>query len=568
MNCRTRNELPKNSENFLLDILVSRGIQDPVKWLNPTEDVLNDPAKLRNIDKGAELLHSALQNNWKIFLQVDSDTDGYTSSAIIYNFIKKISPESNIAYRIHEGKQHGVIVDTVPADTQLIILPDSSSNQPEEHSILRKMGMEILVIDHHEYMADDEDEAIIINNQDGSYPNRTLAGAGVTLKFCEYYNRKYHNSSIEMEYDLAALGIVADMMDLRNMETKYIIDKGLKNIKNSGFLAMVEKNSFSLQNRMFLNPIDISFYIAPMINALVRVGTQDEKELLFRAFIEGEIPRQSTKRGAKPGDIESTAGQAARIAYNAKARQQKLRDKAMEQLEIKIHNDNLLDNKLLVVPIDEEEVDMNLTGLIAMQLSAKYHKPTLLLRPTSDGHFRGSARGDAKSAIPDLKSYLTDTEIFEYAEGHANAFGVSIKKRDLEEFINLSNEQLQDYDFGERFHIVDYIFEGSDNVAQCVLQLGENEAWGQGVEQPEIAVTRMRIGIDDVTLMKSDSMKFTVNGVTYTTFRNPKACSDFKQYQLMDVEIVGRPNVNEYYGRINPQVFINDYTIKDGINQF
>lgn len=77
------------------------------------------------------MLIQHLAQNDKIFIQVDSDVDGYTSAAILINYLYMIAPnvvQNNISYRMHEGKQHGIILDTIPEDVKLVIVPDAGSN--------------------------------------------------------------------------------------------------------------------------------------------------------------------------------------------------------------------------------------------------------------------------------------------------------------------------------------------------------------------------------------------------------------------------------------------------------
>ena len=183
MNYKLKHSLPHKDNNYLFSILKSRGIGDVETYLNPTINLLLDPQLLNNIERGAEELYSCLEANEEIFLQVDSDADGYTSAAILYNYIKRFEPKAKITIRFHEGKQHGVIPSTVPDNTSLVLLPDSGSNQFEEHRELAERGISVLVIDHH--LADHESEdAIIINNQlSPLYSNKSLCGAGVVYKF-------------------------------------------------------------------------------------------------------------------------------------------------------------------------------------------------------------------------------------------------------------------------------------------------------------------------------------------------------------------------------------------------
>lgn len=94
------------------------------------------------------------------------------------------------------------------------------------------------------------------------------------------------------------MAIIGDMMDLNELETRYIVEQGLANVKNLFLIYLIEKQSYSLGEGP-LTPTKISFYIVPLVNALIRVGTDQEKEIMFEAFINGEKMVPSTKRGAK-----------------------------------------------------------------------------------------------------------------------------------------------------------------------------------------------------------------------------------------------------------------------------
>ena len=118
-----------------------------------------------------------VENCSNIFIQVDSDTDGYCSAAIMYLYLKKLNPALSIEWRIHEGKQHGVIVEVVPEDTNLVIIPDAGSNQYEEHKQLRDKGMDIVVLDHHIAEKDSEDAMVVNNQLSSNFEDKDLSGA-------------------------------------------------------------------------------------------------------------------------------------------------------------------------------------------------------------------------------------------------------------------------------------------------------------------------------------------------------------------------------------------------------
>ena len=212
---------------------------------------------------------------------------------------------------------------------------------------------------------------------------------------------------------------IADMMDLRDFETKHLINKGLAHIRNPYFRGMVDKQSFQLKDG--LTPFGIAFYIAPQVKATLRVGTQEEKLILFESMLDfkayDEIP--STKRGAK-GQMETRVEQACRNSTNIKNRQNKARDASLETIERLIAEQKLLDNKILVVKLDGYTVDKNLTGLVANQLMAKYQRPVLILNKVVNDKtisWEGSGRGYDKSKFDNLREFLNDSGLVMYAEG-------------------------------------------------------------------------------------------------------------------------------------------------------
>ena len=99
------------------------------------------------------MLINHISQGHKILIQIDSDCDGYTSAATLINYLNCLFPgyvQNNVYYRIHNGKEHGIILNTIPDDVKLVIAPDSSSNDYEEHKNLHEHGVDVLVIDHHE----------------------------------------------------------------------------------------------------------------------------------------------------------------------------------------------------------------------------------------------------------------------------------------------------------------------------------------------------------------------------------------------------------------------------------
>lgn len=514
------------------------------------------------------MLIKHINANHKIMIQIDSDCDGFTSASHLINYLYCLFPgfvQNNICYRIHTGKQHGIILETIPKDVKLVIAPDSSSNDYKIHEELHKRGVDVLVIDHHE--ADKKSEyACVINNQLSPYPTKSLSGVGMVYKFCSYIDGILGVNYADQFLDLVALGMVADMMDLRDFETKHLINKGLKQIRNPYFKGMVEKNSYSLGGT--LTPIGVAFYIAPYVNATIRMGTQDEKLMLFESMLDFKgyelIP--STKRGCK-GQQETRVEQACRNCTNIKNRQTKARDASLEVIERIIKENNLLDNKILTIKLDSSyTVDKNLTGLIANQLMAKYQRPVLLLNQTSDG-WEGSGRGYDKSKFENLREFLKESELVMYADGHANALGVGISDDNFNQFITYSNQALADFDFSPSYK-VDFIFDGSNFHGKDITDIANLKSlWGQGVEEPYVVIENLKVTADKIKLMSPDknpTLRINLpNGTSLIKFKSSKEEFESLNSELgyVTINVVGRCDCNVWNGIVNPQIIIEDYEI-------
>ena len=115
--------------------------------------------------------------------------------------------------------------------------------------------------------------------------------------------------------------------------------------------------------------------------------------------------------------METVAEQVTRNCVNARSRQNREKDKAIELLDIQISNNCLDENKILILNADGLSVSNNLTGLIAMGIAAKYKKPTMLGRISPDGYLKGSIRGREESELKDFKRFLKDSNHMDFVEG-------------------------------------------------------------------------------------------------------------------------------------------------------
>ena len=571
-------------------VLTNRGIplNEIHHYLNTTDKDINDYKLFgeERLKHAAAALVACISQDKEALIVVDCDCDGYTSSAIFINYLYELFPSwtmQNLRHFMHTGKTHGLsdVMDYIDQHNfSLVILPDSSSNDYEYHKYLKNKGIDIIILDHHEaeYASPD---AVVINNQLSEYPNKDLSGAGVTWQFCRYLDSILNRNIADSLIDLVALGNCGDMMSLQSIETKHLITKGFKteNLENPFIYGMFTKNSYSLGSH--ITPMGAAFYIVPFINAIVRSGTLEEMELVFNAMIKYSafVKIPSNKRGHKPGDMETILDQALRTVTNVKNRQTRAQDACMELLEKKIQVNNMMEHKVLLFLMEPGQIEPNIAGLVANKIMAKYQRPTCILTkcevPIMDmvpkdkatvTYYRGRARGYERSGITNFKDICENTGLCEYAQGHQNAFGLSIPALNIQEFIRCTDIRLEDMQ-SEPVYYVDYIFKGVDVDSEKILDIAFLEdLWGQNMEESLICIEDLKVTKDNLTLMSPDkkpTLKITLpNRLALIKFNSSQEeYEELLTTGYIKMNVVGKCNANEWNGNVTPQLLIEDYEI-------
>lgn len=567
------------SENYLENYLRDLGIRKVNSFLNMPSPIDEEPAiLLDNIDLLCEGLKEAFENEKKFFLQVDADADGITSSAIFYNYFKALYPDADIEYRVHEGKEHGIILSTVSEEADIIIIPDAGSNQKEEIQHLITRGQKVYVMDHHhaEELGFDPNEAIIVNNQlSKSFKNKDLSGAGVVYKVIQYFSKMYSDGEDYKNYtDLAALGIISDMMNTKNLDNNFIIFHGLKHIKNPMLKALLEKQSYSVSDSKNPNKIDIAFYITPLINGVIREGTYEENEMLFEGFItmgKEKVMFDNTFRGKTKQ--ENYYERVARLSSNIRQKQNNKKLKAMKFLDEKIEKSDYKDHGILVAITSKEDeipVPKTMTGLVAMELLKKHKKPVLVLRPKTidkEQYLFGSGRAKGTVGFDSFRNALRELPYIELAEGHDMAFGFGIREDNLPKMLEDITENLKDIDFGSDIIEVDYVFDNANLNKTMLKEFAEAiDLFGNGIPQPKFAFKIMMNAEDfKVVGKKSDTIIFSHKGVDFIKFRSAEMAEHIENHLsgLVEVELIGRAQINEFMGRRKVQIVADKMKIKN-----
>ena len=568
----------KKSDNTLKQVLYNRGIKNVNTYLNLDESVVNDYSLLENIEESVDLFDKHYLARNCIGIIPDSDVDGQCSSAELYLYIKRMNKDYPIKIIYHtRPKAHGLSDVEIPDDVKLLIVADAGTNDSKECKELKDKGIDVLILDHHE-REEDNPYALIVNNQcSKDYPNKQLCGGGIVYRWLQALDDYYWNEFADDYLDLVAFSNISDVMDLREFETRYLVDCGLLNIKNKFLKALIKAQDYSMNGK--INVHNVQWYLTPVVNAILRIGSQEEKELLFRAFIEQDEFFEYKKRATKdkPAETiqESIYDRAARLCKNAKSRQDKQKEKSVEQIA-EIAQSIPFDDK--VVMIDTSDIlDTGLTGVVAIKIAEMFNKPCILLnkfldKKTGKITYGGSARNVNHSPIESFKDIVNSTNVFNFGKGHANAFGVNLDLDKKDEAINVMNNILRDVEYDSTYR-VDFILDIEDVSIKLITELARFEdIVCQGIEEPMLAVENISLTKDcfEIFGKNEDTISFTIDEIKYIQFKckegNPLydwIQNAWDENDSVTFNIVGKPSINEYNGVRTPQIIIEDVVVID-----
>ncbi len=559
-------------------LLYTRGLEtreDMQLFLEPNSSAEIDYHQLDNIELAARRLLKALVRQEEVYVQVDSDCDGYTSAAALLNYMHDIAPvtvERKWTYGLHRAKLHGIDRSNIGENTALVVAPDSSSNEQTIHQELNAEGIDVVVLDHHEADNTAGDPAIIVNNQLCGYPNKFLSGVGIVYKVLQCIDDLRHEPGNADNYlDLVALGLTGDMMDMKSLETRFYITEGFEWVKNPFFKYLADKNEYSMKG--VFTPHSVAWYIVPFINAVTRVGNNADKLLVFESMLSwkaGELV-PSDKRGARPGTEELRVVKAVRHASNIKSHQDTDKKNLLAAMEEKIAKYNLLEDPVLIIQnkgVEDDDPVRGITGLVANSLMAKYGKPTLILNEIVDPKtgkitWSGSGRGFATTDINNWRDYIVSTGTAIFAEGHPFAFGVAFTSDGLEWFKNTVKSKWGSTPFVMSYD-VDYIWTMHDEFDNIVMTIGEYEnIWGQGVPEPLVVIEHIKIK-DDVklNLLSKGTLRLDLYPHKTNCIKFGSNADEYESLIGKTITILGTCSINEWNGNRTPQIQIKDYFIE------
>lgn len=576
-------------------ILANRGVKDIEGFFNIGWDCVQSPYDLDYAKNAAERIIKAMREDEKTAMLVDVDVDGFSSSSLLTNYLNQQMkeygsfPESKmeIIHIFHKKKTHGLGDTEVMRRLRdeikptLLIIPDASGTA-EQYQALVELGIDIVVMDHHDTKErGDGAKVIVVNNQQSDkYQNKALSGVGVTWQVCRIMDDMLPFCCADQYLDLVALGLISDVMDMRSPETRFLTLEGMKPENMHSPLTVMAPEMFKDYER--LTQHFVGWTLGPAINAITRIGTEEENKLGFGCLIDENMDKMvvNNKRGAT-GNIEFVR-EAWRIVTNAKGRQDRRRNKLTDMIESVIADESLVDNKVIVLAIDDfEEEYRALSGVVANQLIEVYQRPVIIAFLNEDGDYAGSVRAPGHvEGWENFKDMCNESGACKYALGHQLAFGICIYGDAVQDFVDYFNDKFANIDV-EPKHNVDFVFEADDpRIPDLCFDIDAcGDIWGSGLEMPRIAITNVKVGPGTLALFGKLPTRKTLNidlpnGVRAIKFGSSQEefqslCLPYEETpQYYKVNIVGTVGINRYQGRETPQIMIEDYEVMGVFYEF
>ncbi|MCL1936719.1 MAG: single-stranded-DNA-specific exonuclease RecJ [Defluviitaleaceae bacterium] len=362
----------------------------------------------------------------KIVIYGDYDVDGVMSTTILYKGLYSIF--KNLVYYIPHREKDGyglnikLIKKFKNKNIDLILCCDNGISAIEEVELANELGMEVIILDHHEPVIKDNMEilpnAIIVNPKQSNctYPFKELCAAGICYKFIL---ELYIHLNIEIEKTFhdellifAAIGTLCDVVNLKD-ENRIIVKKGLNllqnPIKNFGLMTLVKEKEL-----LNINEESIGFVIGPCINA---AGRLDTAMLAASIFIseDKEYIEKATKKVVELNE-----------------ERKKLTKNAIDNIANEIYKD---DN---VIVIYKQDIHESIAGIVAGRIKDKIYKPTIIITK-GEKFAKGSGRSvEGYNLYENLSKYR---HLFYRFGGHEMAAGLSMDESKIEELkISLNND--------------------------------------------------------------------------------------------------------------------------------
>jgi len=464
-------------------LLINRGItnlESAEAFLNPKLAHLCDPMQIPDMEKAARRALQAKERGEKVVVYGDYDVDGVTGTTILVLALRFLGIEASyyIPHRYGEGYSLSIeAINKLAADgTKMIITVDCGISSLEEVDEAYKLGLEVIVTDHHNIPAQLPKAFALVNPKliVGEHPSKFLCGAGVAFKFAWAMLKVAGIKDVEFLtslLDLAALGTFSDVVPL-TAENRSIAINGLRLInerKRLGLKHLIEAAGVKgevTEDRVY-------FMLAPRINAAGRLEHASKAVELFLSD--------------DPQVAKELATELGRINTRRQGIGEGIRDEAFGQ----VNDEYVKENKVIVLHGDNWHPGV--IGIVASKIAEHYWRPAVLVG-INEGIGRGSARSINGINIYELLDACQD--LFLDFGGHEGAAGFEIALENIPEFEKRLKETadriIKEEDLKTKIEI-DAVLDPAEINLAFVKELDKLAPFGEGNQPPVFASRGLQI---------------------------------------------------------------------------
>lgn len=527
----------------LVRILVNRNIEtaeEMESFLSPSLSNLYDPFLLKDMDRAVKRINEAIRSNETVCVYGDYDVDGVTASAILTRYLRdKVKVINYIPDRESEG--YGVNKDAIlkikNQGADLIITVDCGITSVEEARYAKKLGIDLIITDHHTCPEELPECAAVINpkRNNQKYPFSELCGAGVAFKLVCALGEM----NLTEYLCICAVGTVADIVPLVS-ENRIIVQYGIKYLRENKLkeiTILCEQAGIDIKD---INSVNLSFMIAPRINAAGRMASAADALTLFLSADEKVIREK------------------AELLNSMNLLRQETEKEIYNEVKKVIEADSDYKNKPVLV-IAKEGWHEGVIGIVASKITEEYYKPCVLIS-MGEELGKGSSRSIKGFNIYDALKAQSDYLV--KFGGHELAAGLTVDKavypefkRKIEEYAeNIITEKM----LIPELYIDSELFSGDMNEEFCE-ELKKLEPYGMGNPQPTFYIKDAEV-TKSIAFKENRHLRLSVrinNKVTEAIAFNMGAYAG--SLRAGDkIYIAGNVNINEFRGQRSFQIRIKD----------
>lgn len=519
--------MSKITKQKLFEILNARHLNNPYSKLAS----IPSPNSFKDIDIASKRVKEAIENKEKITIVGDYDVDGVVSTTIMLEFFNFIGVK--VDYIIPNRFEHGYglspkIADMI--DSGLVITVDNGISAYEASIILKDKNIDLIITDHHT-VGDKLPVALAIINpkqKDCNFEFKEICGAQVAWYFCAAI-KKQMNINVDMSsfLDLLSLAIIADIMPMTTLNYT-MVKQGLKKMKLSS------REAFKLLNQTLAKDIlvsdDVGFMIAPKINS---AGRMDDASIA----------------------LEFLLSKSQNSAYESLALLDELNNyrKALQE-EITLKAQSQIKNEDRAIVVWGEDWHEGVIGIVASKLSNRYKKPAFIFS-IKDNLAKGSARANSSINLYDLISNAKD--ILNGFGGHKNAAGLSLDALKLEEFKDIINKSLDNFEDNLHDELETLGELDVQSVDLEFLDIIESfEPYGLENERPIFKVSNANLIKYELIGRDKNHLKLILNsdGYLFEAIKFNEKSLDLKE----SLDLILSISKNEFRGVVKPQFLIQE----------